>query len=190
MQKKLLFVVGPHSNWIFIARKRSLGQGNVFTPGVGWIPNMHHRSHDQGGSASRWVGRTPPRSAYTGVWADSPKIYGILRDTVNKWAVRILLECFLVKQECIPVGCVPHAHWLYLIVSAMHTPATHAPHPACPPCHACPLPRTPPPRTPPPAMLRTPPPTTHPLPRSPPPPVNRMTDRFKNITFAYHVCER
>ena len=28
------------------------------------------------------------------------------------------------KQECIPVGCVPPAHWLYLRVSSypMHTP--------------------------------------------------------------------
>ena len=39
---------------IFTARKRSLGQGNVVT-GVclsteegGWLPSMHHRSHDQG----------------------------------------------------------------------------------------------------------------------------------------------
>ena len=43
---------------IFIAYKRSLGQGNIFTSmchsfcqqGVGgsWFPSMHHRSHDQG----------------------------------------------------------------------------------------------------------------------------------------------
>ena len=39
------------------------------------------------------------------------------------------------KQECIPVGCVPPAHWPYLIVSektekTMHAPpnkTTHAP---------------------------------------------------------------
>ena len=27
--------------------------------------------------------------------ADAPEIHGILRDTVNNWAVRILLECIL-----------------------------------------------------------------------------------------------
>ena len=43
----------------------------------------------------------------------------------------------ILKQECIPVGCVPPVHWSYLIVSAMHAP---------PPSHARPhpLPRTPP----------------------------------------------
>ena len=45
------------------------------------------------------------------------------------------------KQECIPVGCVPPAHWPY---------ATHSIPPRMPPCHACPptthapLPHTPP----------------------------------------------
>ena len=29
----------------------------------------------------------------------SPRIHGILRDTVNKWTVDILLEWFLVKYE-------------------------------------------------------------------------------------------
>ena len=50
---------------VITARKRSLGQGNVFrgvclSMGVGgvWLPSMHHRLHDQqflppGGSASR-----------------------------------------------------------------------------------------------------------------------------------------
>ena len=37
------------------------------------------------------------------------------------------------EQECIPVGCVPSAHWPYLVVSAVW----HA-------CHAHPLPCTPP----------------------------------------------
>ena len=35
------------------------------------------------------------------------------------------------KQEYIPVGCIPPAHWPYLI--AIHTPPPHTP-----PCHACP----------------------------------------------------
>ena len=35
------------------------------------------------------------------------------------------------KQECIPVGFVPPAHWPYLVVSATHgPPATHPPPPA------------------------------------------------------------
>ena len=45
----------------FTARKPSLGQGNVFTRvchsvrGGGWLPSIHHNSHDQG-SASRGGG--------------------------------------------------------------------------------------------------------------------------------------
>ena len=36
----------------------------------------------------------------------------------------------ILQQECIPVGCILPAHWLY---------ATHAPCHAHPTCHACPL---------------------------------------------------
>ena len=36
------------------------------------------------------------------------------------------------QQECIPVGCVPPAHWPYATRMA---PAMHAPHHACHPCH-------------------------------------------------------
>ena len=50
------------SNHIFTAGKPSLGQGNVFTRvchsvggGGGWLPSIHHNSHDQG-SASRGGG--------------------------------------------------------------------------------------------------------------------------------------
>ena len=53
---------------VITARKRSLGQGNVFTPTClstrgGWLPSMHHRTHDQGAClhgkyASRGFGRT------------------------------------------------------------------------------------------------------------------------------------
>ena len=64
------------------------------------------------------------------------------------------------KQECIPIRCVPPAHWPYLVVFAMHPPAMHAPPPTpptthppamhapltCPPATHAPLPRTPPPR--------------------------------------------
>ena len=61
-----------------------------------------------------------------------------------------------IKQACIPVECVPPAHWPYLVVSAKHAPchtcppathappATHTPLPCMLPCHACPLPHMPP----------------------------------------------
>ena len=56
---------------------------------------MHHRSHDQGESVSTgfciWGGggQTPP------------PIHGILRDTVNKWAVR-LHSCYSCKSLAVP----------------------------------------------------------------------------------------
>ena len=64
----------------------------------------------------------------------------------------------MFKQECIPVGCIPPAHWPYLVVSTMHTPLRCMPplpcmpphHHACPsamhapPHHACPPPHIPP----------------------------------------------
>ena len=69
----------------------NLGQGNVFTPVChsvhgrgGCLPTMHHRSHDQGVYIGGGIRQTPP------------KIHGILRDTVNKWEVLILLECIVV----------------------------------------------------------------------------------------------
>ena len=66
---------------------------------------------------------------------------------------------FRPRQECIPVGCVPPAHWSYLATTHAHPPgaATHAPgsNHACPPREQ--------PRT--------------------PPPVNGMTNRCKNITL-------
>ena len=90
---------------LFTARKRNLGQGNVFT-GVclsmgDWLPSMHHISYGPGGLHPGGLGRLPG-SAYgvrgvgEGSWADLPEIHRILWDTANKPAVRILLECFLV----------------------------------------------------------------------------------------------
>ena len=79
---------------VFIARKRSLGQGNVFTP---VCHSVHRRGSafrgdlHPGGSASKGglhqrlgggVGRTP---------------HWILWDTVNERTVPILLECILVE---------------------------------------------------------------------------------------------
>ena len=90
--------------------------------GGGWLSSMHHRSHDQGGlhpgggsassgrvcirgglppgeSASRGLGRSPQVCLRVGVGrAPPPEIHGILRDTVNKRVVCILLECILVKN--------------------------------------------------------------------------------------------
>ena len=57
----------------------------------------------------------------------------------------------IIKQECIPVGCVPPAHWLYLVVSYARPrkkPPTPPKNHACPPAktmHAPPeQPRMPP----------------------------------------------
>ena len=58
----------------------------------GWLPSMNHRSHDQG-SASRGSASRGGGSVFRGVGqTPSPWIHGILWDTVNKRAVRILLE--------------------------------------------------------------------------------------------------
>ena len=76
------------------------------------------------------------------------------------------------EQEYIPVGCVPPAS--VATSPASMPPTMHAP------CH------TPPPCTP---RLPCMPPATHgpplwmPPATQPPPPVNRITDRCKNITF-------
>ena len=111
------------------------------------------------------------------------------------------------EQKCIPVGCVPPAHWPYLVVSharppaAMHAPGLqphmppttmHAPwQPHMPPAtthatgnHVCPQqPCTPPATThaplPPFYYTRMPPPaTTHALPL-----VHRITDACEHITL-------
>ena len=65
---------------------------------------MHHRSHDQAGlpNLTPWM-QTPPLDTEL-PWTQTPWIqtpldanpHGILQDTVNKWTVRILLECILV----------------------------------------------------------------------------------------------
>ena len=98
------------------------------------------------------------------------------------------------KQECIPVGCVPPAHWPYLIISyacslqpRMPPTITHAPR-----NHACPpQPCTPPHNHASPHTTMHAPPHNHaclPQPRMPPhnhacPPVDRITDACKKITF-------
>ena len=97
--------------FLFTAHKRSLGQGNVYTR----VCHSVHRR--EGGCVSQHAmgrgvhllskhpprqthpGQTPPRQ--TPASGQTPPHPGrspllILRDTVNKWAVRILVECILV----------------------------------------------------------------------------------------------
>ena len=87
------------------------------------------------------------------------------------------------KQECIPVGCVPPAHWSYLCISSypMHAPpgSNHA----CPPGsnHTCPpgSNHAPPRATTPPLGATTHPPSNHTCPpgsnHACPTPVDRQT---------------
>ena len=122
-------------------------------------------------------------------------------------------KCLHRVQECIPVGCVPPAHWptishsvgggdvwhacpLPCMPPAMHSPLLHMPPLPCTPhWHAQPMPcMSPATHTPLPCM---PPYHTHtPLPRTPPPPcmpplwTEWLTDMCKNITFANFVCGR
>ena len=89
---------------IFTARKRSLGQAMflhlrviLFTGGggVGFRPcitcYVTRGSTSGGGSASGGGGFSAPLL----------EIHGLLWDTVNKWMVPILLECFLVINAAI-----------------------------------------------------------------------------------------
>ena len=80
--------------FLITARKRSLGQGNVFT-GVcysfclhrGWVCTKRgsaSKGSASGGSASGGVGWTP---------------HWILPDRVNQRAVHILLKCILVRKR-------------------------------------------------------------------------------------------
>ena len=81
-------------------------------------------------------GEPPYRTVSRGhsVWWQA--VWQLLNSAVNFHAV---FRKNLAKQECIPVGCVPPAHWLYLIVSARG----HACH-TFPPCHTYPPSHTPP----------------------------------------------
>ena len=71
---------------IVAAHKRSLWQGNVFKP--------VSQTFSSQGTGEQNESPSPPD-------ADSspPEIHEILRDTVNKRAVRILLECILVVND-------------------------------------------------------------------------------------------
>ena len=83
----------------------------------GWLPSMHHRSCDQG----------------VCIRGDRPsEIHGILRDTVNKRAVRILLECFLVYFTDDKKAIVPDWTWLHTFSTAIKTSEALAFRTPCP----------------------------------------------------------
>ena len=133
---------------IITARKRSLGQGNIFTPVCHSVhrgsapvhagipppppPTRHtpwtrHTPPDQaspragtpldqapppGPGTPSWtrhpLDQVPPRpgtppphpqARHAPPWPGTPPVQSMLGDTVNAWAVRILLECNLVWQE-------------------------------------------------------------------------------------------
>ena len=80
---------GQKTFTIFTVRKRSLGQGNVFTP-------VYHSVHI-GGLHPGGRGFCIPVGLHPGGCAEpAPPPDRILRDTVNERAVCILLECILV----------------------------------------------------------------------------------------------
>ena len=68
------------------------------------------------GSASRGVGQNPvgipTRGSASGGLGKPPKIHGLLWDMVNRRAVRILLECFLVDLKFLPIS--QNAHYTHL----------------------------------------------------------------------------
>ena len=85
------------------ARKRSLGQGNVFTPLCHSVhrgdlcPSIHHRSHDQGGLCPG--GSLPRGSLSRRGQSLSRGVSSRETPPSNEWAVRILLECILVVKN-------------------------------------------------------------------------------------------
>ena len=86
--------------FIITTRKRSLGQGNIFT-------SVCHSVHRGKGvyptptwMQTPWVGQTP-RDQTPGL-SRPPSVMGRPPDTANKQAVRILLECILVSFYLFP----------------------------------------------------------------------------------------
>ena len=99
----------PYEIQFFYRPQTKLREGNVLHLSVcssgGWLPSMHHRSHDQDGlHRGGGVGQIPlGLPTGEGIGQTPPEIYGILWDTVNKRAVRILLECFPVPISFLTV---------------------------------------------------------------------------------------
>ena len=92
---------------IVTARKRSLGQGNIFVP----VCHSVHRGvcfsaypPPQRRTPPHPPEQTPPRKRHSPQGPDPPRsrhppAQCMLGDTLNKQAVRILLECNLVTKE-------------------------------------------------------------------------------------------
>ena len=78
--------VMQYSGWLHY-RPKSLGQGNIFS-------SVSRIRFTGGGSASVHAGIPPPEQ--TPHWEQASPVQCMLGDTVNKWAVCILLECNLV----------------------------------------------------------------------------------------------
>ena len=106
------------------ARKRSLDQGTIFAP-------VCHSVH-RGGST--WSGTPPgqvhlpeqvhPPGRYTPLgrctpWAGTPLISACW-DTVNKRAVRILLECILVYLKAFHLFLIISVHWTLIPFHTLH----------------------------------------------------------------------
>ena len=88
----VLLTIDPSWERIFTARKWSFGQGNIFTP------VCHVSFCSQGVCVSQHASQVKWSGVYIqGVWIRGAcKIHRILRNTVKKRAVRVLLQCFLV----------------------------------------------------------------------------------------------
>ena len=74
---------------------------------------------------------SPLISMRTELLASSQSCRSVDADAWCKWALTFGHQSTKkFKQECIPVGCVPPAHWPYLIEKTTHAPpraTTHAP---------------------------------------------------------------
>ena len=150
---------------IFTARNSSCGK--VMFSQAFVIPSVHREGGLHGGD-----------------WADPP--HGILRDTVNERAVRILLECILIEHQT--ARCKRDSVWhdslgvVYILPLFCHTCRPPPLSPCMPPlCHACPSFATH--ASPPFAMYapfatHTPLHHTHPPRHTPPPPVTTVIIKY------------
>ena len=90
---------------VFIARKRSLGQGNVFTPvchsvhrrGSAFRGDLHPEGGLHPGGSASIGGSASKGGLHRRLGGGSRTPHWILWDTVNERTVRILLECILVE---------------------------------------------------------------------------------------------
>ena len=104
---KSIFIMKTGQDKLFTARKRSLGQGNIFAPvchsvitvGEGGLPQCiagiccpPPREQTPHPGSRHSLEQTPP-------WSRHPPMQCMLGDTVNKRAVRILLKCNLFRHS-------------------------------------------------------------------------------------------